>query len=797
MSSGEPITKAKGAGPRQPYAVMRRLTIRDSLSLAFGVLLGLTLLICLLAWLLYDELGSDLEVMSTELVPEVVQSRNLAIANSGFATLAGKIAQAETPAELARQFEFGQLASARLDQALDVAGGLFNAGQLQMLRQINRQISDSLEQLTQAVNQRFELQAALTQKKKQISQALAVAFEQIEQSVVALAGKGASAQVQLSLQEIDLIREAGWRLNAATGFKSQEDLEGLVDDFSRLNKLRQELFPQLEKAGLENHLLQALQGSGWNQGDFLRLQTDLLEIESNIKTLVASSSQLSAQFRLLTTVVVKRSSEQVESLRREALEEIASRKQLMVIAVTFCLGVAVVLVWYFGHRRMARPLELLSHAVHSFERGEEGVVMSQAGVREIQDLSETFKRMAETLSKRDHELQRLHLLLRNVVDSLAPVLLAVDQNCALKLWNLQAEKVCDRKALTVGQSAIAALDWLPLKTEQLERAVENGESLLLKNLRVERGDEQRVYELSCNPLIDTHSPGAVLRIEDVTERLRFEKALAQSEKLLSVGSLAAGVAHEINNPLAGIMQYTQVLGNRLNPSLPSNAKIAAECGFTMSALEVYLEQRGIKKMLDGIRCSANQAAKIVNKMLALRRSSSIVDELNYEQVDMVALLEDTLALMSSDYDLRHGYDFRKIEIRRNLADSLPRICCEPSLIQQVLFNVLKNCAQMFGQEEIERTDACISLTLQQDGEQLKLSIRDNGPGMSEEALQRIFEPFFTTKDVGRGAGLGMSVVYFIVNDFHRGHIEVDSAPGKGSCFDIWLPLEQPVPELVE
>lgn len=795
MNPTEPDTKSKRSEQHQP--VTSRLTIRSSLSLAFGILLGLTLLICLLAWLLYDELGSDLEMMSTELIPEVVQSRNLAMANNGFATLAGKMAQAKTPQELERQFEFGQLASARLDQALDDAGGLFNSGRQLMLRQINRQITDGLEQLNQAVSKRFELQATLARKKEQVRFAIDDAIDQIERSIIEQANEGAEEKLSLSLQVMDLIRDAEWQLNTAQAIESQADLEDLVAGFSHLNKVRQDLFFQLERTGQKNYLLQALQASGWNQGDFLRLQAELVKVEGNVRALVASCNHLSAQFRLLTTVIVKRSSEQVDQLRQVALEEITARKQLMVVVVILCLAVAALLVWYFGHRRMARPLELLSHAVLSFERGEKGGVPTQTGVREIQELSATFKQMTDTLGKRDKELHRLQLLLRSVIDSLAPVLLAVDQNCSLKLWNLQAEKNCDQKTLVVGHSVLAALDWLPLKSEQLEQAVAKGESLLLKNLRVERGSEQRVFELSSNPLVDTHLPGAVLRIEDVTERLRFEKAIAQSEKLLSVGSLAAGVAHEINNPLAGIMQYAQVLENRLNPSLSNNNKVAEECGFNMLELDSYLDQRGIKTMLSGIRSSAAQAAKIVSKMLALKRSGSMVTELSYEKVDLVVLLEDTLELMSSDYDLRHGYDFRKIEIKRNLADSLPQISCDPSLIQQVLFNVLKNSAQMIGQDGAERIDACISITLQQEGEQLKLSICDNGPGMPEEVRQRIFEPFFSTKDVGQGVGLGMSVAYFIVNDFHRGHIEVESAPGEGSCFNIWLPLEQPAPEPVD
>ncbi|SHJ43554.1 HAMP domain-containing protein [Malonomonas rubra DSM 5091] len=790
MNDTQGIKTASPAINKAPRPV-EHLTIRRGLSLAFGVLLGLTLLICLLAWLSYDELGSDMEQMSTELIPRVAKSRNLAMASNSLAGLAGKMAQARSREELERQAQFGLLASERLQQVLEEASGFLDPGQFQILTQINRQIADALGRLSLAVKRHLDLLVEQEKKRQGFRQALITATGGVEKEILQLAAEGDPQKLQLMHNLMALMLEAERMVSRAGYGKSLREIDLLLGEARKINTTRKRLFSQIDALSLNNPLRQALHEYGWQPGSFLTLQAEMLEIRGEVDSLVAASSQLSAQFRLLTTVIVKDSGEQIERVRQVALEKIDGRKRDMVVVVFSTLAIAALFVWYFGHRRMARPLVMLSEAVQAFEQGREDVIPPQTGVQEIQELSMIFERMSERIGHRDRELQHLHMLLRNVIDSLDSALLAVDQNCTLQLWNLRAKQWFDAEKLRFGCAAIAALDWLPIEMEQVKQAVAKGDHLLLKNIQAERDGEQQVFELSCNPSIDTLSPGAVLRLEEVTERLRLEKAIAQSEKILSVGSLAAGVAHEINNPLAGIMQNTQVLKNRLSSSLPRNQKVAEECGFQFSALESYLEERGIQKVLGSILAGADQTAQIVKKLQMFGRGSSGLAELSLERADIAVLLEDTLSLMSSDYDLRHGYDFRKIAITRNFATPLPQIYCDPALIQQALFNILKNCAQMLGQEDPPKVDACIAIDLQQDGSQLKLSIADNGPGMAEAVRQRIFEPFFSTRDVGLGAGLGMSVVYFIINDFHRGSIEVDSEPGKGCRFDIWLPLEQP------
>ena len=153
--------------------------------------------------------------------------------------------------------------------------------------------------------------------------------------------------------------------------------------------------------------------------------------------------------------------------------------------------------------------------------------------------------------------------------------------------------------------------------------------------------------------------------------------------MLSVGGLAAGMAHEINNPLASIMGNAQVMETRLLLPVPHNQDAAREAGITMEALHKYLELRGIPKMLGSIRGSGAQAAQIVSNMLSFSRKSDSV----LVPEDLAALLDKTLELASTDYDLKKNYDFKKIQIVREYESDLPKILGSSSKLQQVFLNL--------------------------------------------------------------------------------------------------------------
>ncbi len=278
--------------------------------------------------------------------------------------------------------------------------------------------------------------------------------------------------------------------------------------------------------------------------------------------------------------------------------------------------------------------------------------------------------------------------------------------------------------------------------------------------------------------------GAQVVVHDITERKKIEAMIIQSEKMLSVGGLAAGMAHEINNPLAGIMQNVQVVLNRLTKSLPVNDNEALKAGTTMAAIKKYIENRKIHQLLENIHKAGSNAATIVDNMLSFARKGN-ASKLN---CSLSGLINKTIELAQSDYDLKKKYDFRQIKIINEFDPSTPEVPCEESKLLQVLFNIIKNAAEaMYGAEQ-KKVPPQLIFRVFKAGDLVQLEIEDNGPGMDETTRKRIFEPFFTTKDISKGTGLGLSLSYFIIVDDHGGELEAESTLGKGTKFIIKLPV---------
>ncbi|HCY88361.1 MAG TPA: hypothetical protein DHV36_24705 [Desulfobacteraceae bacterium] len=282
-------------------------------------------------------------------------------------------------------------------------------------------------------------------------------------------------------------------------------------------------------------------------------------------------------------------------------------------------------------------------------------------------------------------------------------------------------------------------------------------------------------------------PGVIVNLRDITEIKQTQDMMIQAEKMVSLGGLAAGMAHEINNPLAGILQSVQVIENRLKGDLPVNRKTAEACGVSFESMTEYMERRGIFKLSSHICKSGRQAAQIVDDMLSFSRKESSSHKLS----DVNQIIDAALMMASHDYDLKKSYDFSRIKVFKFYDTALPKIPCIPNQIQQVVFNLLKNAAQAMSKDRDAKETPTIQLATFSGEGGVCIDISDNGPGMNDHVRQRLFEPFFTTKGVGEGTGLGLSVSYFIITDRHRGKMGVSSAPGKGTRFSIKLPIFRP------
>ena len=243
--------------------------------------------------------------------------------------------------------------------------------------------------------------------------------------------------------------------------------------------------------------------------------------------------------------------------------------------------------------------------------------------------------------------------------------------------------------------------------------------------------------------------GMLLLIEDITDHVRLQEQLQISEKMASIGLLAAGVAHEVNTPLTGISSFTQMLLDGADPSDPKTV------------------------LLEKIERQTFRAAKIVNGLLNLSRPGTSSNE--RIDVDLNAVITDVFSL------LEHQFSVGSIKVRRELSPSPATVLGIEHQLQQVFLNLFLNARDAMPR------GGWLSVATRVDADRVIVEIADTGSGIPSEQIARIYDPFFTTKSIGRGTGLGLSITYGIVRE-HDGTIDCESAVGQGTRFTLALPL---------
>jgi signal transduction histidine kinase len=240
--------------------------------------------------------------------------------------------------------------------------------------------------------------------------------------------------------------------------------------------------------------------------------------------------------------------------------------------------------------------------------------------------------------------------------------------------------------------------------------------------------------------------GSILILDDVTARVRLEEQLQHSEKMASIGLLAAGVAHEVNTPLTGISSYAQMLRKEVEAGDPK------------------------AELLEKIERQTFRASKIINSLLNFSRSGGA----ELEPLDVNKLVLDVLSLLEPQLG------GASIKLRKEFSDNLPRVRGNENRLQQVFFNLILNA------KDAMPKGGWLTVLTRADEDTVIAEIKDTGHGIRKDHIKRIYDPFFTTKGLGRGTGLGLSVSYGIVQE-HGGAIFVDSVPGKGTTFQVTLP----------
>lgn len=297
-----------------------------------------------------------------------------------------------------------------------------------------------------------------------------------------------------------------------------------------------------------------------------------------------------------------------------------------------------------------------------------------------------------------------------------------------------------------------------------------------------RDGTMRWIEFRMVPVADV----SLIIMNDLTEKKITQEMMIQNEKMSSLGGLAAGMAHEINNPLGIMLQGIQGSLNRLDPKIKKNRDAAKKLGTDLGLVRSYLEEREVLSYLQGMQEAGRRAARIVHNMLQFSRKG----ETGIVPVRLDRIIDQALEIAASDYDLKKKYDFKKIEIVRKYDRKLPAVPCSETGIEQVILNLLKNAAQAMSEKKEKKYKPSITIRTGRDEGNACIEVSDNGPGIEGAAQRRIFEPFYTTKSSGIGTGLGLSVCYYIITKNHGGSITVESEPGSGARFRIKIPLER-------
>ncbi len=386
--------------------------------------------------------------------------------------------------------------------------------------------------------------------------------------------------------------------------------------------------------------------------------------------------------------------------------------------------------------------------------------------------------------KTEEEAQHLKDYLDDMINFMPSVLIGMNREKQVLRWNRRAEEFTGISSSDAVGKPIAILlpdyaHWI----ESMHRRLENSRPVTKEKLLMVRNGVRRNVDLVLYPLSTGGVDSSVLRIEDVTEKTQIQELMVQTEKMISIGGLAAGMAHEINNPLGIISQSIQSLQRRTMEDIPANRRAAESLGISLNSVQAYLTQREIPQFTQYAQEAVTRAMKIVSNMLAFSRKSESAKQLSF----LEPILERSVELAGNDYDLKKRFDFRNIDIVRDYQPDMPATVVSVVEVEQVFLNLVKNAAQALAGNPPEKKPV-IRLRLRSAGGYAITEIEDNGPGMTDDLRFRIFEPFFTTKPPGVGTGLGLSVSYTIVTQNHKGLMEVDSTPGEGSCFRVRLPL---------
>lgn len=365
-------------------------------------------------------------------------------------------------------------------------------------------------------------------------------------------------------------------------------------------------------------------------------------------------------------------------------------------------------------------------------------------------IAESFEQVLEHLKESNRQLQIARDYLQAVFDTAGVGISIIDRDLkVIKCNEKQKELLVNGVSQIEGRhcyEVYCGLDSPPLICPAIE-TLEMERPVFLKEV-TKKG---KVFQIITSPLRD--SSGIIMGVievsMDITDKKRALEAMCQSEKLAAVGQLAAGIAHELNNPLGNILGYAKLLLMDHNTT-----------GFQREKLEVIIEQ-------------AKRGSSIIKGLL----------EFSHQKMPVFWKISLNTCIERAIQSLKDEIKSNNIEVLKRLG-AVPYVMADPKQMEQVIYNVLLNAVQA-----MEGKGGTVEIKSEALNGSVEVTIKDNGPGIPREHLSRIFEPFFTTKPVGKGTGLGLSICSELVKK-HGGSIFVESEIGRGTTFSIIIPIER-------
>jgi two-component system, NtrC family, sensor kinase len=361
-------------------------------------------------------------------------------------------------------------------------------------------------------------------------------------------------------------------------------------------------------------------------------------------------------------------------------------------------------------------------------------------------------RLYRQLRMKAEELDRMREFSENILESLNDGLAVLNRDDRIVRWNRRLEElygVRHEDAVDRRIDEIFAQSFFDTLRAARRESPEGAAAYRVPLVTRHDSARRLLVNLATTPLRDSDGAiaGTILVLEDISARVQLEEQLQISEKMASLGLLAAGVAHEVNTPLTGISSYTQMLLQGAEPDDPST------------------------KVLEKIERQTFRAAKIVNGLLNLARPAQV----DTGPVDVNNVVNDVLSLL--EHQLRTG----SIQVRKELAATGPVVLGIEYKLQQVFLNLFLNARDAMPK------GGWLSISTRGGDANAIVEVADTGSGIPADYLSRIYDPFFTTKDIGKGTGLGLSITYGIVQE-HGGTITCESSVGQGTRFTLTLPL---------